>query len=51
MAKIQRTVADVPPDQVAIQKALLEADDFVVEEKKQTDGNFTLIGTKDDGSS
>ena len=51
MTQIQRIVRDVPPDQVPIQKGLLEADGFIVEVQNQSDGLVTLIGTKDNGSS
>jgi nitrate reductase NapAB chaperone NapD len=51
MAQIQRIVRDVPQDQVAIQKGLLEVDGFVVQVQDQGGGLVTLIGTKDDGDS
>jgi hypothetical protein len=51
MAQIQRIVRDVPQDQVAIQKGLLEANEFVVRVQDQGDGLVTLIGTKDNGDS
>ena len=46
MAEMQRILTDVPQDQVAFQKSLLESDDFVVEIREQGNGLFTLIGTK-----
>jgi hypothetical protein len=46
MTEMERVLTDVPQDQVAFQKSLLESDDFVVEVREQRDGLFTLIGTK-----
>lgn len=46
MAELQRTVKDVPQDQVAFQKSLLESDGFVVEVRQQADGRVTLVGTR-----
>lgn len=51
MAEIERVIRDVPQEEVALNKSLLEADGFVVKVDKQDDGLFTLTGTKDDGNS
>ena len=49
MAQTQRTLTDVPPAQLAFDKALLESEGFTVEVRDQGNGLSTLIATMDAG--
>jgi hypothetical protein len=49
MAQASQTLPDITPDNLAFQKALLEAEGFDVQVREQGDGRVTLVATMEIG--